>query len=73
MVRPTMECVIISQERPYKDGAPHHEMMLSFCKRGPIRMVHPTMDILICNISRAMSRLFFLSILGCIFLRYITA
>lgn len=32
MVRPTMECVVISQERPYKDGAPHHEMYYHFAR-----------------------------------------
>lgn len=35
--------LVYSQERSYKDGAPHHGMMLSFRKRGPIRMVRPTM------------------------------
>ena len=44
MVRSTMECIIISQDRS-------------------LSMVHPTMDILTCNISRAMSRLFFFTLL----------
>lgn len=60
MVRPTMECAIISQEWPLSMVRPTMKCTIISQERS-LSMVRPTMDILICNISRAMSRLFFLS------------